>query len=65
MERYKSEMNSYIPIIRKMNKKDKKTKKEDTEDDVLEKEEIVDYQICSLNELSGMIQDIKIKNFLS
>lgn len=30
----------------------------------LEKEEIVDYQICSLNELSGMIQDIKLKNFL-
>ena len=30
----------------------------------LEKEEIVDYQICSLNELSGMSNEIKLKNFL-
>ncbi|NBO24896.1 MAG: hypothetical protein EBU93_06665 [Chlamydiae bacterium] len=31
---------------------------------MIEKEMIVDYQICSLNELSAIIQDIQIKNFL-
>lgn len=30
----------------------------------IEKDGIVDYQICSLNQLSAIIQDIQIKNFL-
>ncbi len=31
---------------------------------LLEKNGIIDYQICSLTQLSGMIRDIQLKNFL-
>lgn len=39
-DRYKTEMISYVPILRKMNKKEKKSKKDDTDTSVEETKEL-------------------------